>query len=284
MAKYCYHHFWTGFETQHHTHKIYESIFENIPSISDKTISICSVFNFRNETLHPKQNNEIRVSYSGESYHNETELYDINLIMQQDDIQKGIITMPFFSLTSYESNYWPLYMKPREYKPKSKFCAFVVSNGNCHFRNSFFEILSKYKGVDSCGRFLNNCGFTAPSPEDGYFDFLSNYKFMICFENTSKPEYLTEKLQNAWLGRTIPIYWGAAKSLKWLNPKAFLYLEDTSEESVKRMIEKIIELDNDDEKYMEMFNQPLILDNKIPYDISIPGIREKVIKVLEHKK
>lgn len=281
MQKFFYHHYWTGFETQDNTHKIYESLFEDIPSISDKEIHIYSLFNFQNDPWQPKQNNELRVSYSGESYNNDPELYDVNLIMQEDDITKGIVTMPLFSLTSYESNYWPLYMKPREYKTKSKFCAFVVSNGNCHFRNAFFNILSTYKHVDSCGRALNNCGFTAPN--DGYFDFLSNYKFMICFENASKPAYLTEKLQNAWLGRTIPIYWGAAKSLEWLNPKAFLYLEDTSQASIERILERIIELDNDDEKYFEMFKQPLLLDNKIPYDISVPGIREKIKKVLEKK-
>jgi hypothetical protein len=279
-----YHHYWTGFETQDHTHKIYESIFEDIPSIADKKIHIYSVFNFMKETVYAKGSNELRVSYSGESYNNDPDLYDVNLIMQEDDIKRGIVTMPLFSLTSYESNYWPLYIKSRKYNSKTKFCAFVISNGNCHFRNAFFGLLSQYKRVDSCGRALNNCGFTAPSPEDGYFDFLSNYKFMICFENTSQPAYLTEKLQNAWLGGTIPIYWGAKKSLEWLNPKAFLYLEDTSEESIKKIIEKIIELDNDNDKYIEMFNEPLVLNNKIPDEISISGIREKVIKVLEYKK
>jgi hypothetical protein len=43
-------------------------------------------------------------------------------------------------------------------------------------------------------------------------------------------------------------------------------------------------LDNDNDKYIEMFNEPLVLNNKIPDEISISGIREKVIKVLEYKK
>jgi hypothetical protein len=103
---------------------------------------------------------------------------------------------------------------------------------------------------------------------------------MLCFENSSSPNYLTEKLLNAWLGNTIPIYWGAANAVKWLNPKAFLYLEDTSYQSVHNLIEKIIELDNDHDKYMEMFNQPLILNNEIPHDLDIKTVIQKVNDIL----
>jgi hypothetical protein len=116
------------------------------------------------------------------------------------------------------------------------------------------------------------------------FQSFHQYMFSLCIENTIRTGYFTEKITDCILHKTIPIYWGAKKSLEWLNPKAFLYLEDTSEESIKKIIEKIIELDNDNDKYIEMFNEPLVLNNKIPDEISISGIREKVIKVLEYKK
>lgn len=41
---------------------------------------------------------------------------------------------------------------------KDKFCSFTVSNGNCPPRIQMFEELSKYKRVDSGGRFMNNIG------------------------------------------------------------------------------------------------------------------------------
>lgn len=47
--------------------------------------------------------------------------------------------------------------------------------------------------------------------------------------------------------------------LKWLNPKSFLYLKDDSDQSMKELIDKIIELDNDDDKYRKMFEQPLLV-------------------------
>ena len=77
---------------------------------------------------------------------------------------------------------------------------------------------------------MNNTGIIAPRDEEEYMRFLQQFKFMICFENTASPNYLSEKILNAWIGGTIPIYWGAANSIKWLNPKAFLYLEDDSDE------------------------------------------------------
>ena len=43
-----------------------------------------------------------------------------------------------------------------------KFCNFVASNGNCKERNDFVTELSKYKKVDSGGRWMNNIGYAVP--------------------------------------------------------------------------------------------------------------------------
>jgi hypothetical protein len=58
---------------------------------------------------------------------------------------------------------------------KRKFCNFVASNGNCKTRNLFFEKLSKYKKVDSGGRWMNNIGFAVSDKRK----FQSEYKFSI---------------------------------------------------------------------------------------------------------
>jgi hypothetical protein len=92
-----------------------------------------------------------------------------------------------------------------------------------------------------------------------YLDFMGRHKFVICFENSKSKYYLTEKLKNAWLSGSIPIYYGSEMVLKWLNPKSFLYLKDDSDQSMKELIDKIIELDNDDDKYRKMFEQPLLV-------------------------
>lgn len=95
----------------------------------------------------------------------------------------------------------------REVKEKTKFASFMVSNSvdsSICPRNTFFEILSKYKKVDSGGRYANNIGFNVANK----IEWLKDYKFNICFENSSYPGYLTEKLFDAYMAGCVPIYWG----------------------------------------------------------------------------
>lgn len=96
-------------------------------------------------------------------------------------------------------------------KSKSRFCNFVVSNGNADpYREQVFYALNAYKKVDSGGRYLNNIG----APIRDKFAFQSECRFSLCFENSSTPGYLTEKLIQAAAAQTIPIYWGDTLATK----------------------------------------------------------------------
>jgi len=64
---------------------------------------------------------------------------------------------------------------------KSKFCNMLVSNSYGKERVQFFEKLSKYKKVDSGGRYLNNIGYRV----EDRLKFVKDYKFTLAFENTS---------------------------------------------------------------------------------------------------
>lgn len=231
-----------------------------------------------------KKKGDIHILFSGETWDKgDMDKYDIKLIMEETDIRRGVICHPLFIMDSYVYNYWPRYMSVRELKEKKKFCIFVVSNSDNYdtkVRNRFFEKLSMYKRVDSGGGALNNMGMMVPRNDEmrgdySYYNFLSEYKFMICFENASKPNYLTEKLANAYLGNTVPIYWGASKVRKWLNKDAILQLEETAtEEEMDRLVNRIKEIDNDDILYNEIYNQPLMYE--IPEEMRIENIRENI--------
>ncbi|WP_281650799.1 glycosyltransferase family 10 [Helicobacter bilis] len=80
----------------------------------------------------------------------------------------------------------------------------VSNNALTDKRDMFFEALSKYKRVDSGGRWKNNIGGNV----DDKIEWLKSYKFNLCFENSSYPGYLTEKLFDAFLAGCVPIYWG----------------------------------------------------------------------------
>lgn len=273
-----YYAFWGGFYTSG-APKL-KAFFEELLRPTNQSCDIHSVFHVNTKPLRDGTEGSGRVvaQYSGEPFYDFTDKFDLNLIMEPDDKAKRIVWCPLFSIGSYENNYWPRYSVPRVLTPKKRFCAFIVSNPRAEIRNRFFEKLSEYKHVDSCGLAMNNCGFTAPF--DGYLEFLSQFKFMICFENTSSSHYITEKLHNAYLGGTIPIYWGCTNAKTWLNPNAFLQLEDDSEAGMDRLIERIIELDQDDTKYAAMHAELLLPNGEIPYEMRMETMQAKIVDIV----
>jgi len=142
---------------------------------------------------------------------------------------------------------------------KTKFCSFVVSNynpGRNQNRIDFFKLLSRYKQVDSAGKICNNIGGRLPHGFKAKAEFLNQYKFNICFENSSKPGYTTEKIYDAMVSRCLPIYWGDPMINQQFNPRSFLNRADFP--SDEALVEKIIELDKDDAKYLEFMRQPYL--------------------------
>ncbi len=176
---------------------------------------------------------------------------------------------------------------------KKKFCSFVVSsykprkNGT---RVEFFRRLSRYKKVDSGGRVLNNIGGPIPTGERGKINFLRPYKFNIAFENRSLPGYTTEKIFEPMVARCLPIYWGNPEIAAEFNPKSFLNYFDFPSEAA--LIEKIIELDQDDAKYLEYVRQPyfhgdrpnLHFDRQRLLDFFEKIFTQKIVPVAQRRK
>jgi len=145
---------------------------------------------------------------------------------------------------------------------KKKFCCMVVSNSKAKERIEFFHKLSKYKKVDSAGRYLNNIGYAV----DNKMDFIRDYKFVISFENSSYPGYTTEKLIQPMFANSIPIYWGNTMVGKDFNTKSFININDFT--SYDEAIEYIIKLDNEENAFMEMAVETWFNNNRIPDEFS----------------
>ena len=158
-----------------------------------------------------------------------------------------------------------------------KFCNFVASNGDCQERNHLVQELSKYKKVDCGGRWMNNIG----GPVSDKRKFQSEYKFSIAFENNAyrpqNPGYTTEKIMEPMTVNSIPIYWGNPKIDLEFNTKSFINFYDFKSES--DMIEYIIELDKNDDRYLEMLNQTWFTDYNIPENNKIENIKSFLYKI-----
>jgi hypothetical protein len=103
---------------------------------------------------------------------------------------------------------------------------------------------------------------------------------MICFENCKQQYYMTEKITNAYLGGCIPIYWGCPQVKEILNEKAILLLEEHTPEAINALIEKIMELENNESLYEQMYNEPLFKNNVIPKEFDIVYLNNEIKKNL----
>lgn len=196
-------------------------------------------------------------------------------IIQNDINNKNIFIMPYFIQEYYYQMKRFLNKKIplKKELQKKKFCAFVVSSNSSRERVKFYKMLSKYKKVDSYGKVMNNMGNIIQKKNwKSNSDLFKEYKFVICFENSFSNEYITEKLPNVMLANSIPVYRGAPNVGEYFNTKSFINYENYG--SYEKMIEKIIELDKDDKKYLEFLKQPWFKENKIPDTIKN---KEKVL-------
>ena len=161
--------------------------------------------------------------------------------------------------------------------PSKKFCAWVVSNGGGSERNKFFDKLSQYKVVDSGGSFRNNVG----GPVGDKLEFLSHYKFSICFENSKTQGYISEKLVDAFEAGTIPIYFGDDTILELLNNKSYIHVK--SEDEFDEKIELIKQIDNNDTLYQEMIREKIVIDDT-RYAKELQKYKDFIYHVIEQDK
>ncbi len=228
---------------------------------------ICSIFGPEYEYCNYPQ---VRIMCVGENY-----IPDFNLI----DYAVSRYPISFqdrnFYLIGCADNYdgvrWSnLETKDRNYtvdilKEKDLFANFIASHeSEDNIRGDFFKELCKYKKVDSVGSYLNNQedGQTVRFQNNSKTEFQRRCKFTLCFESTKHEGFITEKISDAFFADTIPVYFGSSNITDIFNGKAFIYCKDR--EDFDRVIEKIIELDNDDEKYLEMLREPIFVKQNYP--------------------
>jgi len=163
-------------------------------------------------------------------------------------------------------------------KKKEGFCSMVTSNAIAAtpYRGMFFNLLSeKYKRVDSGGRDFNNMGYRVKDKQE----FLSKYKFSLAFENSMY--YVTEKIVDAFGAKTIPIYWGDPNIGRDFNTKAFINCHEY--ESFEQVIERIKEIDNDDELYLQMMREPAFI-KPITFEEHQERLEKFLINIIEKDK
>ena len=210
----------------------------------------------------------LTIQYSAEPVFGEPTKFNINILPGEQPDTDGFLTTPYMHMILWSKNPdMSLFTVARKQTtPQPKFCLFSVSSETKE-RTDFFHALSTYKNIDSCGSVLNNLGYNCPGKYDSeeYYTFISDYKFMICFENTVIKNYATEKLIIAYSSGTIPIYWGCPNIGDYVNMDAILYLKpDYTEEDVQALIAEVRALDEDEALYKKKFESIFFKDAIVP--------------------
>jgi len=112
---------------------------------------------------------------------------------------------------------------------KKHFCNFLYTH-KVSYRERFFGLLSQYKKVDAPGQSMNNMAGIDELYKGDIWErkrqFLNPYKFTIAFENYVYPGYQTEKLYDAMMANSIPIYMGDSFVGDIFNTKSFINAND----------------------------------------------------------
>ena len=284
-VKINYHGFWPGFDT--HDNLLINALEKNFNvEISDKPDFVfCSWF----DKSQCRFNDCIKIFYSHENHSLNMFVHGYNYAiglrwLSVDNSGKGRYlrhcVCPEISV-EHRKNL-------SDNLAKRKFCNFIYSNqsrgNNVQNRIIFCQQLQKYKWVDCPGTVLHN---TQPisqqnstNPEDWVaekLNYIKNYKFTIAFENSIANGYATEKIWYPFMADSIPVYMGSPSIADDFNPKAFINVADYK--NFDEVIEKILELDNNDELYMQMLREPVYLKEpeydkrleKFLYDIVTRG-------------
>jgi hypothetical protein len=227
-----------------------------------------------------KYDNAIRIFYTAENIFPDFNLCDYAIGFNYLDFGDRYLRFPSFA--RYGEQFEQLTMEKKHtaaiFKTKTSFCNFIYTNGNSNpIRDKFFHLLNSYKKVDSLGGHLKNCD--APL-NDRYssdwrlskVEIQSNYKFSIAFENSKGIGYTTEKILHAFIANTVPIYWGNPEICKDFNKASFINCNDYK--SLEDLVEKVIELNNNEEAYLKMLNQPPFIENIMPLQFNANKIKD----------
>ena len=115
-------------------------------------------------------------------------------------------------------------------KSKTKFASLIARHDFGGQRSIIYKTLENYGTIDCPSNFNNNCSPIGPNLDDKK-QFLKQYIFNICPENSKFPGYHTEKIFHALEAGCIPLYWGIDKPETNLineNKYCFCHIENTN--------------------------------------------------------
>ena len=243
----------------------------------------------------------VNIFFSGENMHTErfAEFRSLCMTTEFDlyidfdtTLDEKAIRFPLWLLYTFspESNEDDIKRKVKELQFPSRdnrqgFCSLVASHDWNGIRGEIIDSLSAIDTVSSGGRFRRNTDDLNDLYSNNKYDFIRQYKFNICPENSNSSGYVTEKIFQAVEAGCIPIYWGSDNEPEFdiLNRDAILFWNNSGDNS--ETLKKIEKLHTDPIYYNEFIAQPRLLlraDERITEMFN--GLREKLSYLIEMER
>jgi hypothetical protein len=237
--------------------KVFNKEIEISNSISDSQILLESIF-----TSSVKVNAkrwDYTFLFSGESRLNGYEKF-YNCVLWGERTHGNVVNCPLYVSYLYCANLTESLRANNQEKitrvPPKNICT-VVSNLVSSSINNIIEKINKRISVDKYGR--NHTPLEHAYHTQAFRDVIGEYKFVITLENSVGDTYITEKITHGFLSNTIPIYWGSPRVGDYFNTERFINIQNDSEKELNKAIDRIVELCNNEEKYLEMINKKALL-------------------------
>lgn len=264
------HGFWDGFIDKTNPVNIsffitlFSKIFQEnveVGTLEDSELLLESIFDTKTFLYQKKW--KYTFLFSGESRLNSW-VKDYQCVLYGEKNHSNIINLPLFIPMKYCCLNIPDFNTIRKIMevPKKNILA-IISNNNGKERNFFLEQLEKIIPIDYCGSYKTNM----PKIEEMYntkefIDKVSEYKFIVTMENSRGQTYITEKILHGFNAGNIPIYWGSLHVDDYFNKERFLQIKDmNNQEEINNIILQTINLLNNEEKYLEIVNQPILVSS-----------------------
>lgn len=263
---------------------------------SGKTIAFFSCFGPRE--IIDYVSSDVKVFVSGENLMDAhyTTYTDHYLVKKELDLSMGLevlddaryIRFPIWMdyMFSPESTEADIRTKCKELrfpkiKGKKKFCCMVASNAANGLRDEMYDSISKVAHVDSAGKHLHNDDSLKKEFGDIKIDYMKQYVFNICPENTFAYGYTTEKLFEAILCGCIPIYWGAEFADKEVINEDVIIRWDKGDGGASA-VRKVWELYDNPKMLQEFMAQPRLKPTAEEYILdTFASIESKLRKLIE---
>ena len=129
---------------------------------------------------------------------------------------------------------------------KEKFACAFISNPEPTRMRALKE-LSRFGEVEVFGAHTGR-------PVPNKYQIARDFRFMLCFENDLFPGYVTEKLLDAYLCDTVPLYWGDFGREPHINRKSLVNAADYATlEEFSHVVGNL-----SDTQYKQIYSQPLL--------------------------